>query len=122
MRKFVMLIAALGLVAGACGGDDAGSAGSCEDVADDAIAAFQGVIDEVDKLSLDEVAAMGDNDPDFIVEMEEKFEGLEAQADSLGCSDAEMEELFVARLDNLTAEGMIGQLMLDEFKNQGLFD
>ena len=121
MRKFVMLIVALGLVAGACGGDDAGSSGSCEGVADQAIAVFQDVIDEVDKLSLEEVAAMGDGDPEFITDMEEKFESLEAQADSLGCSDAEMEELFVARLDNLTADGMIGELMLEEFKNQGGF-
>ena len=120
MRKFVMLIAALGLIAGACGGDDAG--GSCEDVADDAIAAFQDVIDEVDEMTLEEAAAMGDEEPAFISEMEQKFEDLEARADSLGCSDAEMEQLFVARLDNLTAEGMLGQLMLDEFRNQSLFD
>ena len=119
MRKFVMLIAALGLIAGACGGDDAG--GSCEGVADEAIAAFQEVIDEVDEMSLEEAAAMGEEEPDFIVTMEQKFEDLEAKADSLGCSDAEMEELFVARLDNLTADGMLGQLMLDEFKNQGGF-
>ena len=119
MRKFVMLIAALGLVAAACGGD--GDAGSCEGVADEAIDAFQVVIDEVDQMSLEEAAAMGEGDPEFIVEMEQKFEELEARADSLGCSDAEMEELFVARLDNLTADGMLGQLMLDQFKAEGGF-
>ncbi|MDJ0663540.1 MAG: hypothetical protein QNJ75_03195 [Acidimicrobiia bacterium] len=119
MRKFVMLVAALGLIAGACGGDDAG--GSCEAVADDAIDVFQGVIDEVDEMSLEEAAAMADGEPAFFVEMEQRFEELEAQADSLGCSDAEMEELFVARLDKLTADGMLGQMMLEEFRNQGGF-
>ena len=120
MRKFVMLIAALGLVAGACGGDDA--AGSCEAVADDAIAAFQDVLDEIDTMTLEEAAAMGDEEPVFIVAMETKLEELEAQADSLGCSDAEMEELFVARLDNLTAEGMVGQMMLEGLRSEGLFE
>ena len=119
MRKFVMLIAALGLIAGACGGDDAG--GSCEGVADQAIEAFQEVIDEVDGMSLEEAAAMGDEEPAFISNMEQKFEELEAQADSLGCSDALMEELFVARLDNLTADGMLGQMMLEEFRSEGGF-
>lgn len=120
MRKLVMLIAALGLVAGACGGD--GGSGSCEGVADDAIATFQDVLDEVDTMTLEEAAAMGDEEPDFIVEMETKLEELEAQADSLGCSDAEMEELFVARLGSLTAEGMVGQLMLEGLRNEGLFE
>jgi len=119
MRKFVMLIAALGLVAAACGGDDAGS---CEGVADDAIATFQDVLDEVDTMTMEEAAAMGDEEPEFIVEMERKLEELEAQADSLGCSDAEMEELFLARLDNLTAEGMVGQLMLEALRSEGLFE
>jgi hypothetical protein len=120
MRKLVMLIAALGLIAGACGGDDA--ANSCEGVADEAIATFQDVLDEVDTMTLEEAAAMGDEEPEFIVEMETKLEELEAQADSLGCSDAEMEELFLDRLDNLTAEGMIGQLMLDGIRSEGLFE
>ena len=122
MRKFVLLIAALGLVAAACGGDDAGSAGSCEDVADQAIDAFQDVINEIDSMTLEEAAAMGDEDPAFITDMEQRFEELEAQADSLGCSDDEMEDLFVARLDNLTAEGFLGELMIEEFRNQGVFE
>ena len=122
MRKFVILVAALGLVAAACGGDDAGSAATCEDVADQGIAAFQEVIDLIDVMTLEEAAAMGDEEPAFISDMEQRFEELEAQADSLGCSDAEMEELFVARLDNLTADGFLGQLMIEEFKNQGVFE
>lgn len=119
MRKFVMLIAALGLVAGACGGDDAG--GSCEAVADEGIAVVQDVINEVDEMSLEDVMAMGDEDPDFIIEMEKKFEELQDQADSLGCSDAEMEELFADRMGDLTADGEIGQLMLDGFRAEGGF-
>ena len=49
--------------------------------------------------------------------------GVEVSGVSLAhCSDAEMEELFVARLDNLTADGFLGELMIEEFRNQGIFE
>ena len=49
MRKFFILLAALGLIATACGGDD--SAASCEGIADDAIQVIQDVIDELDEMT-----------------------------------------------------------------------
>ncbi len=119
MRKFVMLVAALGLVAGACGGDSGG--GSCESVADDAIQVFQEVIDEFDNMTLEEAGTL-DDEPAFVTDMEAKFEALQEEADDLGCSDAEMEELFLARIDNLTAEGLLGEMMIQEFQNQGVFE
>jgi hypothetical protein len=119
MRKFVMLVAALGLVAAACGGGD--DAGSCEGVADDAIEVIQEFINEVDELSLEEAAELG-ADSAIVSDMETKADELQDQANSLGCSDAEMEALFTERLDDLTAEGMIGELMLEGIRSEGLFD
>lgn len=122
IRKLFVLIAALGLVAGACGGSDSGSAGSCAAVADDAMSAVQDVINEFDALTLDEMTEMGDEEPAFLTDFENKMDELQGVADDLGCSDAEMEELFADRVDNLTAEGMFGELMIDELKAGNFFD
>ena len=66
MRKLFTLMAALGLVAAACGGDS-GGADSCEGVADDAIQVIQDVIDELDSLSLEDLATM-EEEPEAIAE------------------------------------------------------
>lgn len=119
MRKFFILIAALGLVAAACGGDDAG--GSCESVADDAIQVIQDVIDELDSLTLDELAAM-DDEPEAIADMERRADELQDKANDLGCSDSTMEELLNARVGDLKAEGMFGELLVSELEGGGFFE
>lgn len=119
IRKLLVLVAALGLFAGACGGD--GDAGSCAAVADDAIDLVQSMIDEFDALTVDELAEM-DEEPAFFTDFEQQMEDLQSQADELGCSDSEMEALISDRIGDLTAEGMFGQMMLDEMQNEGMFD
>lgn len=116
MRKLLILMAALGLVVAACGGD---SAGSCEGVADEAIEIFQDAINEIDKMSLEDLAS--GNEPEALVKMEERADSLQVQAEDLGCSDAEMEQLMNARVGNLTADGEFGQMMLDGIQSEGLF-
>jgi len=120
MRKLFVLVAALGLVAASCGGDSA--AGSCDAIADDAIDVFQVVITELDAMSLDDLSALGDEDPAVIVEMEQKMDDLQAQADDLGCSDAEIEELLDERVGDLTADGVFGELMIAELESGGFFE
>lgn len=119
MRKFFILLAALGLVAAACGGDSGG--GSCESVADEAIEVIQEVIDEMDSLSLEEIASM-EEEPAVLQDMEKRADELQVQADELGCSDAEMEQLLNARAGNLTADGMFGELLVDELQSGGFFE
>jgi hypothetical protein len=119
MRKYFILVAALGLLAAACGGDSGG--GSCESVADEAIEVIQEVIDEMDSLSLEEIAAM-EEEPEVIQDMEKRADELQQQANDLDCSDAEMESLLNARVGNLNAEGMFGQLLVDELQTGGFFE
>ena len=119
MRRLFVLIAVLGLMAAACGGDSGG--GSCEAVADEAIEIFQEVIDEFDDLSLEELGEL-DEEPQAIADMDKKFEDLESQASDLGCSDAEMEELFAARIGNLTSDGLFGQFMIEGLEESGVFE
>ncbi len=120
MRKLFIVIAALGLVASACGGGD-DAAGSCEGVADDAIQVIQDVINELDSMSLDEIAAM-EGDPPALAQMEQRADELQDQANELGCSDAEMESLLNARVGNLEAEGLFGELLVGELESGGFFD
>lgn len=120
MRKFFILVATLGLVAAACGGDDSGS-GSCEGVADDAIQVIQDVIDELDSLSLEDLAAMED-EPEALADMEQRADDLQARANELGCSDETMEELLNARVGDLKAEGMFGELLVSELEGGGFFE
>ncbi len=122
MRKLFVLIAALGLITASCGGGDDAGAGSCDAVADDAISAFQTVITELDSMTLDELSALGDEDPQVIVDMEQKIESLQTQADDLGCSESEMQELLNARVGDLTSEGMFGELMIDELEAGDFFE
>ena len=119
MRKYFILMAALGLVAAACGGDSGG--GSCESVADDAIDVIQEVIDEMDALSLEEIASM-EEEPQALQDMERRAEELQDQANDLGCTDAEMETLLNARAGDLTANGMFGELLVDELQSGGFFE
>lgn len=86
------------------------------------MSAVQGVIDELDALTLDEMAAMGEEDPAFITEFENKMDELQGVADDLGCSDSEMEGLFTERVGDLTSDGMFGELMIEELQSGGFFE
>ncbi len=118
MRKFLVLLAALGLLAASCGGDDAGG-DSCEGVADEFIVIMQDVIDELDAMSLDDLGAT--ETPPAIDDLEQKGDALQEKADDLGCSNAEMEVLIDARVGNLTSDGLLGQFLIDEAEDGGLF-
>lgn len=113
MRKIIVLVAVTALVAAACGG---GGTASCEDVADDAIAAIQAVIDAVDDMSLEDMASS--QEPPEFAEFERKGEELQQRAAELGCSDEEMSRLIEARIDRLEADGPVGKIVLDGIKSE----
>ena len=117
MRKFFVLLAVLGLVAGACGGDSGGD--SCEGVADEAVALIQGVLDEIGDASLEDVATL---DESIFADLDEQGPALEVKATELGCSDETMEELLRDRASSLTADGPFGQLMVEGFQEEGIFE
>jgi hypothetical protein len=122
MRKMIVLVAALGLVAVGCGGGD-GAAASCAGVVDETMNLVQGVVDEIDNMSVDDIMTMSSTgeDPEFIADFQTKMEALSQQADELGCTDAELTDLAKDRMDNLTAKTDIGQMMVDNFKNSTPF-
>ncbi len=117
MTRLSVIVVAFALVAAACSG---GGAASCESVADEAIGLVQGIIDEFDDMSLEDLAAL-ENEPPQFDELEQKANELEAKAEELGCSDAEMEKLMNERAGDLKAEGPFGQLLVESIKSEGGF-
>jgi hypothetical protein len=114
MRQRVFaLIGATVLVVSACGGSDSAS---CEGIAEDAMGLVQGLIDEIDGMSLEELSSLGD---EFTSDFEAQFEDLEARADDANCSDSEMADLVEERVDDLTAETEFGDLFIEQFRAEG---
>lgn len=120
MKKLFALFAALMLVFAACG--DSGGGDSCESVADDAIGLIQDILDDVEDLSLEDLQNFGDEPPASFQALESQGEELQATADSLGCSDEEMSSLVQGKLGDLEARGTLGELLLAQFQEEGLFD
>lgn len=121
MKRVLLAVAVFGLVVAACGGDG-GDAGSCADIADEGIAAIQEVINEIDTMSLDDLTALGSEDPEFITDMETRMDELDERSTELGCSDEELAELVQDRVGDLSADSEFGQLMIDQFSDSGIFE
>lgn len=114
MRKATTILIAFALFIAACGGG--GDAGGCEGVADDAIDLIQGLIDDVDNMSVEELSSM--DELPGMAEFTSDFSDLETKANDLSCSDSEMQDLLLDRLDTLTAKSQFGELMLTTFKDE----
>ena len=108
MRKLLILAAAFGLVVTACGGD---GAGSCAEVADEAIVLFQEFLDDASSMTEADFVSSGEA---MFEDFEQKGEELDAKINDLGCSDEEMNSLMAERVDSLDAGGILGEMLLSE--------
>ena len=96
MKRLTMLIAALALIAAACGGGDAG----CTAIMDDGIDLFQDAINELEGLTLADLSE-AESDPFSSADFENRSAELEERAQEAECTDEEMSELFADRVDQL---------------------
>lgn len=115
LRRGAML-AAVALVAASCGGSDAGG---CAAIADDTVALVQEVIDEVDAMSLDELAALGESD--MLTDFEARAQDLEQRAQDADCSDEELASLLQDRAGELSATTEFGQIFVDLVSSGSFF-
>lgn len=106
MRKPVLLLLGLALVASACGGGSA----SCTDIVDDGIALFQDVIDGLDGLDIANIQ----DDPFETEDFERRSDELDERTTEAGCTDEELTELFTERVGDLSAgsSNPAGQFMV----------
>ena len=113
-KRLFAVLAALALVASACGGD----ADTCSAIADDALDLVQGLIDQVDEMSIEQLAEL---DANFTSDFEADIDKLVNDADEANCSDDQMTELFRGKVDTLTSDSEFGQLFIDQFTSDDLF-
>ena len=122
MSLALVLMLAFGAVA--CGSDDeddepltAANAESCEELADAVIGTMQDVLDTVSELSMEEL--MAEEQPEVLGEFEQDMQAAEEKSNDLDCSDDEMAELLNDRVDQLKAEGAVGELVLQMLQEEG---
>jgi hypothetical protein len=129
MRTVFAALLVIGLFAAACGGDDddGGNGGNgdvaniedaetCEQVVDVAIAEVQNLLNAVSDMSMADLS--GGETPEEIDQFQTEFDEIGAKSDEIGCTDEEIQPMFSERLDELTAEGPVAEMLLEELKNQ----
>lgn len=104
-----MLVAALALVAAACGGGEAG----CDAIMDDGLVLFQDALDELEGLTLSDLADPS-ADPFASGDFEARADALDERTRDAGCTDEEMAELFAERIDELSvgSDNPAGQFLV----------
>lgn len=116
--RVLALFAFLGLVLAGCGGE----ASTCEEVADEAIALTQKLIDDVESelgdVSLDEVFSAGELPS--LDGFAEDSERIDVRAAELGCSAEDLQALVAERADQLSAETPVGEFILNTIGSGGL--
>jgi hypothetical protein len=122
MSMALVLMLSFGAIA--CGSDDeddepptAANAETCEELADAFVGTMQGVLDAVSELSMEDI--MAEEEPEVLGDFEQDLEDAEAKSEELDCSDDEMAELLNDRVDDLTADGPVAELVLQMLQEEG---
>ena len=118
MKRLIAVLLASLMVFAACGDDDSGAASDCDDLVDQGLQLFQDALDAMGDMSLEDLADSGADTPPALQDLETRGEQLEAEADRLGCSDAELEAGLAARIDEVEATGPIAELILEGIKEE----
>ncbi len=113
-RGAIACVIAVTLVA--CGGEDAGV---CPAVADDAVALVQEVIDQVDAMSLEQLAALSGSD--LLADFETQAQELDTRANDAECSEEELSTLLEERSGSLTATTEFGQIFVELIASGSFF-
>jgi NifB/MoaA-like Fe-S oxidoreductase len=108
----------LSLLAAACGGDSI-TATNCDELADETVAMFQRLIDEVDAefgdTTMEEVLTSGAPLPS-VEEFEEDVTTLNELTIELGCDREEVGAEVQSRAGELTAESDLGQFLIESIR------
>lgn len=122
IRRLLVLLAAIGLVASACGGDSI-SASNCDELVDETIELFQRLIADVDAefedMSVEDFVAIGGDLPS-IEQFEQDAETIDELAVELGCTQTEIASAVQGRVGELTAQSDLGRFLIDAIRSGGL--
>ncbi len=101
---------------------DPAAIGNCDELVDAGLASVQYALDELGSMSLEELAALGDQLPPAIEELNELGIAMEDRGTELGCDPDAIEAGLIARVDELEARGPLGELILQGLKEAALDD
>ncbi len=124
MKRLLAVLFAAMMVLAACGDSsggagDPGSIDDCDDLVGAGLEMLQDVLDELGELSFEDVAALGDEPPEALNDLEARGQELEDRADELGCTDEELSAGLTARVDELEADGPFAELILEGIQTEG---
>ena len=120
----LMLVFIMSLSIVACGSEDedeepsVANADSCEELVDAFMPIMQGVLDAVSEMSMEEIMA-SEEEPEILGEFEEDLDAVEEKSNELDCQDDELQALLEDRIDELTASGPVGELVLQMIREEG---
>ncbi|MEN8239265.1 MAG: hypothetical protein ABFR53_08710 [Actinomycetota bacterium] len=117
VRRILVLVIALGLVAAACGGSI--SASDCDELSDVMIQHYQRLIDDVDEefgnTSVEAFLAT-DGDLPSIERFEKDAAKIDELASELGCSGSEMRSTVQQRVGELRAQSDLGRFIIQAIR------
>jgi hypothetical protein len=122
IHRIVLLVVALSLLAAACGGDSI-NASNCDELADETVAMFQRLVDEIDaeygEVPMEDV--LGSNEPlPSIEKFEEDVATLNELTAELGCNREEIGAEVESRADELTSESDLGRFLIESIRTGSL--
>ena len=121
IARFLVLIVAFGLLAAAC--SDSISASNCDEIADESIALFQRLIDDVDAefadMSMEEYLATEGGLPS-VEQFEVDAATIDELATELGCTQPDIGAAVRKRTDELTAKSDLGRFLINAIRVGGL--
>ncbi len=122
IRRLLPLLLVLSLVAAACSSTTI-SASTCDEVADETMALFQRLIDDVDsefgEMTVQEFIDSGGDLPS-IQTFKEDAATIDDIATELGCSQSEISGAVSNRVNELTAETDLGRFLIGAIRSGGL--
>lgn len=122
IRRLLPLLFVLSLVAAACSGTSI-EASTCDEVADETMALFQRLIDDLDSefgdMTVEEFIDTGGDLPS-IQKFEEEAATIDEIATELGCSQTEISAAVSSRVGELTAETDLGRFLIGAIRSGGL--
>ena len=123
ISRLVSVVLVLGLVAASCSSGTEISASSCAEVADETMALFQRLIDDVDDefgdLTVEEFIETGGDLPS-VQAFEEDAATIDEIAEELGCTQSQISAAVSARVDELTAATDLGRFLIGAIRSGGL--
>jgi hypothetical protein len=108
----LIVIAVSALIVAGCGGGD-----TCETLVDSAIELVQDAIDELDGMSVEDLAAAEGDGPEAFRRLETEGAALEERAADLGCTSEEIAGLLADRVDRLEADSDYGQAIIESIRS-----